>query len=206
MELHRRALGIAALILLTSTAGCAGSSERLSARPLSRADKIEQVLAAAQPQVEQRFREGPPYTLTVLRGLHAANQSGAEGKDASILWEQEIAARYRANRAQTVQALRAEVTGYSDDTLDDILAILAAKGRRDAPPGELRTNLRDWAFGFTQASRTATLTADCESITSTPRRWAELYPDRPPFTFERFGIDRALLENECVLVAFEARN
>lgn len=80
--------------------------------------------------------------------------------------------------------------------LDKIIASKVPEGTRDKE-GEPVTGFRIWDIYRTEAKRRASSSAACASLITTPRRWAALYPDRAPFTFERFGIDRHQLKVEC---------
>lgn len=184
-------------LLILLLGACVSSTERFVHQYQSRPAKVEAILAAMQPELEQSFREGPPYSMTELQGLHAANQLGPEGQDASRLWEQEITARYQFNRSKTTQALRREVSGYEDALMDDILALRVPHARNRRWRGTARTQLLKWPFSTTATAKAAHVQAVCQSLASTPVQWANLYPDRAPFTFERFNINSRLIQRWC---------
>ncbi len=199
MTIRRATIGwlTGPLALIAFLGGCASTSERFRPEYRSRTAKVESILLALQPEIAQSFRDGPPYSMTELEGMNAANQLGPEGQDAAILWKQEIDARYRSNREKTLEPLRHEIASYDDAMLEDILAILLPEARNRRWEGLPNTHLRSWSFNATSTARAAHNEALCQSLVSMMGRWANRYPARAPFTFERFNIDSHRIARWC---------
>ena len=142
--------------------------------------------------------DGPDYFLSELQGMDAANKLGNEGKDASVLWEHEINRHYGEGKQQALLGIHKEISTYDPKWIDSILAAYVPnavnrhwKGRKGNNP------LTGWGLHDIDAARTAQIAADCKSLESTPKVWRQLYPEREPFTFKRFGNDEPLIRRSC---------
>jgi hypothetical protein len=194
MIVYSRAL---ALLLCSAVVVSATTPERFRPSYRARDAKIEAILSALGPELERDFQAGPPFSLTVLRGMAAANRLGPEGRDASRIWRDEINKHYRAHRSGTRLALGREVARLDGTSLDDVLALVLPESRNPQWHGTLNTGLVRYTVGDTQSVRRARIAAVCESLQSTPLRWSARYPQRQAFTFSRFGIDWAVLVRWC---------
>jgi hypothetical protein len=189
---------IGVMLMALLLASCVTKIGQFAPRYSSSTAKIAAILERATRELESQMADGPDYRLTELRGMDAANKLGSEGKDASILWEQEINRHYRERKAITLRDISQEIASYDAAYLASILAVYV--------PGAVNSNwnesdpakpLLKWGIRYTQAYGRAHDAADCRSLETTPLAWHRLYPDRAPFTFERFGIDEPLIRRWC---------
>jgi hypothetical protein len=197
-----RLFAVAGLALLLC--GCAITSQPQSAGHALHKAKVAALVAVLALRYEQNLDDGPAYTLTELEGLNAANGLGPEGQDAATLWEQEIKRHYQNGRSTTLARLRREVSQMDDASLETyIKRILSGSNSAESNDAGRVINVRSVWF-HTRTSRRAHIDAICRSLRSTPTRWARLYPDRRSFSFDRFGINHALLKRWCTRSALAA--
>lgn len=176
-------------VLPALACGCVSISHLPIEENDERRTKVAAVVNAYNRELDDRLLNGPAYSLTVLQGLETAGQLGDEGRDASALWEGDIARAYRKIARTTRRRLAREVMAYDDELLKR-----AAAATKQSPSGDTFGNPSPSAFfAATTASRWAQAQAVCQSLVSTPKRWTKLYPRRPIFTFHRFDIDEARL-------------
>lgn len=181
--------------LATLAAACADAPRPASAG--LHTDAVQAAILVLERQMDESLEAGPPRSLTELDGLRAAMALGAEGTEAARLWDAEIRRHYRGRRWTMQLALESEVRRYEPARIEVIL------GRRrsllpDAPGGAPDEQWRTAVSFFnTQAYRRGKTAALCSAMDSTPSAWRARYPDRAPFTFERFGIDAARIATWC---------
>ena len=198
-----RPTSVAVLALLLSS--CVNTTSRFVVRYSTKEAKIAAILEQAGRELESQMADGPPYRLTELRGMDAANKLGSEGKDASALWEREINRHYRERKSATLRYLREEISSYGAKYIDSILGAYVPNALNRHWKGSKEPDqLAKWGWNLTDAYRTAHDSADCQSLASTPEAWHQLYPDREPFTFRRFGIDEPLVRTWCPALATKA--
>jgi len=178
-------------------AGCAVSRGRPQASSAAHQAKVEAVLAALRPELDRNFKLGPSWGLDQLQALDAANKLGGYAPEAGRLWDEQINVHYRANRRWMERTLRREVSGYRDDLLDDIVTVMDPASRGKDWTGKTKTGIVRWYLEATRTERRASSRAICQSLRSTPLKWAELYPRRGGFRFQRFGIDAPRFRKNC---------
>ena len=196
----RWSTGVAVLALF-SLSSCVNMTDRFVARYSAKDAKVSAIVEQAARDLESQMADGPDYFLTELRGMDAANKLGNEGKDASVLWEHEINRHYREGQQQALLAIHKEISTYDPKWIDSILAAYVPNAvNRHWKGRKVNTPETGWGLHHFKAARTAHIAADCKSLESTPEIWRQLYPEREPFTFIRFGIDEPLMRKWCALL------
>lgn len=147
-----------------------------------RRSDVAAVVGQLRREMEATMVNGRSYSLTELEQMIAAHEL-EDGDDAVAVWDAELHRHYRARRRAMRTALRAEVETYDRAR---IAAIIAARDERSR-----------LTFLNSETNRRANLDALCDSLDSTPRAWARLYPGRARFTFRRFGIDTQAIRLRC---------
>jgi len=184
---------VAGLALLLC--GCATMSQSQSAGRALHKAKVAALVSVLALRYQQDLDDGHAYSLTELQGLDAAFKLGPEGHDAATLWEQEIERHYQNSRLTILEWLRREVSHLDEKLLDTYLEeLLPASNREKSDKSGENSNTSSVLFRMKSRAR---VDAQCRSLKSTPIQWTTLYPDRRPFSFERFGINHALLKRGC---------
>lgn len=161
-------------------------------------------MALWRPQVEQGLANGPGYGLTELEGLNAAIAKGAEGRDAAALWGDEIKRHFRTQRRPMLDGLRAELSVIGPERVEQIIQAYAPRAAGDPAQARAAEQARvQHSTWNTFTYRWVRSEATCASLSSTPEASRRLYPDRAPFTFERFGIDEPRLAQWCEVIVCE---
>ena len=182
--------------LIGVAAGCA-TGENPSRRPGAATDDgVSTALRLWRSQAESSLAEGPGYTLTQLDGMIAAANLGGEGEDAAAVWDEEVKRHFRSRRSFIFDGLRTELASYPAERIARIVAAFAPPEGTGAAADSAaeRTAL---SFLNSRTYRGAHIAAICDSLDSTATAWRVRYPDRAPFTFERFRIDEPRLRSWC---------
>lgn len=189
---RRRLALLAFCALATLAAACVDTRRFVRPHPAA----VEAAVLVLERQMVESL-SGRSYSLTELEGLMAAHALGEEGADAARLWDAEIRRQYRARRLTMQETLEAEVRQYDRARIAVILGrrrSLLPDAPRGAPDERWRTAV---SFLNTQTYRRGKMDALCAAMDSTPPAWRVRYPERAPFTFERFGIDAAGIATWC---------
>jgi hypothetical protein len=115
----------------------------------------------------------------------------------AMFWIDEIDRRFEARVGETRAGLAVELGEMTDAEVAAILATAQPQSlrRNSAPPS--RAIAYHYSINATAAYRRAKVTAQCESLTSTPSAWAATHPGGPPFDFAAHGIDIRQAAHQC---------
>lgn len=190
--------------LATMPAACTSIAHDGHRHAVASESRIAAALALWRPQVEQGLANGPGYGLTELEGLNAAIARGVEGRDAAALWDDEIKRHFRNRRKPMLDGLRAELRVIGPERVEQIIQAYTPRTAGDAAQARAAEQARaQYSTWNTFTYRWLRSEATCASLSSTPEAWRRLYPDRAPFTFERFGIDEPRLAEWCEVIVCE---
>ncbi len=181
--------------------GCAGMDGPVRQRVAYEAH-VAAVLNRLRSEMEASLVSGPARSITLIEGMLAAYAMEEEGADAAALWDKEIQRHYRSHSRALSVALEDEVRDRHSAIGHAIVEMPmpdASIARWDDFPDE-RSRLAI-SFFNSRAYRRAHIRAICASLASTPRAWSARYPERAPFSLQRFGIDEPRIRTWC-----DARN